>query len=171
MGYQVNFNLAGRAITNLRTFSTQDHEPCTRQCWASTLHVYSLQHKSYHIGFLMLCLPTPCSRSRKQFGRDHTFCGKKRKGHVHELLTIQEACNELPLCTTHQSYCRSGNFGVAFFFRVGNVRVLNFHRMAKWQNCHVLQSACVRNFRMFNFCHPSNWRKIFSSENFPIYGI
>ena len=164
MGYQVNFNLEGRAITNSRIFSTQDHEPCTRQCWASTLHVYSLQHKSYHIGFLMLCLPTPCSQSRKQFGRDHTFCGKKRKGHVHELLTIQEACDELPLCITHQSYRRLWNFHVAFF-RVGNVRMLNFHRMAKWR----ILNTRVRNFHVFNFCRPSNWWKIFSSENFPIY--
>ena len=57
-------------------------------------------------------------------------------------------------------YRRSGNFRVAFF-RVRNVRAVNFRRVAFFR---------VRNVRAFNFRRLSNWRKIFNSENFPIYG-
>ena len=32
-------------------------------------------------------------------------------------------------------------------------------------------NAHIRNFCTFNFCHLSNWWKMFNSENFPIYGI
>ena len=36
---------------------------------------------------------------------------------------------------------------------------------------HTLNAHCRKFFRTFNFCHLSNWRKIFKGENFPIYGI
>ena len=58
-------------------------------------------------------------------------------------------------------YRRSGNFRVVFF-RVRNVRVFNFCRVANWRKLNV----CIRNF-----CRLSNRRKIFNSENFPIYGM
>ena len=47
------------------------------------------------------------------------------------------------------SYRRLGNFHVAFF-RVRNVRAVNFRHVAFFH---------ARNVRTFNFCRPRNWQK------------
>ena len=50
-----------------------------------------------------------------------------------------------------------------------NFREFNFRRLGSSAMKRVY--ICVFNFRAFNFRRPSNWRKIFHFENFPIYGI
>ena len=74
----------------------------------------------------------------------HLFTAEKlvqilNKGSQHH--ELGKACvTEVYIAT----YCRSGNFRIAFF-RLRNVRAFNFRRL-------------------------SNWRKTFNGENFPIYG-